>query len=365
MNTKIPNISQTQELIRRKKKSLSDRLRSNLPQKGVALVCALGLFFVVVSDRNMTTTFDKIPVELKVPEGFALTGNSVTQEVDVKVYGRASRLKQLSRDDLGTVTITPSAHNGNVQVTLKNEMLSMPDGVKVERFNPEFININLEPIERRTVPIKTDHAFTGELAPGFQLGEVRLNPPEIEIVGAKSLVDGTSQLAIEPIDLTGKASTFSVQRWAILNSTGIKASTSDRVEVTVNIVSKATQHVVLGVPIVPLNLTKTHELVPSTVDLTLVGDESSLAKIDTAHLFVTIDASQDDAQSTHARLLKPNEILVPNLPDGVGFDVTKFPSILLKVSDPADKKPQPPLAAKEVVVPPSESAVESDVPASE
>ncbi len=351
MNTKIPNISQTQELFRRKKRSFGDRLRSNLPQKGIALICALGLFFVVVGDRNMTMTFDEIPVEVKIPDGYALTGNSVAKKVDVKVYGRASRLSQLSRDDLGTLSISPSAHNGNVQLTLKSEMLSMPDGVKVERFNPEFININLEPIARRTVPIKTDHAFTGELAPGFQLGEVRLNPAEIEILGAKSLVDETSQLAIEPIDLTGKASTFSVQRWALLNNTGVQAVTSNRVEVTINIVSKATQHVVLGVPIVPLNLTKNHELVPATVDLTLVGDEASLSKIDTAHLFVTIDASQDDAQSTHARLLRPNEILVPNLPEGVGVDVTKFPSILLKVSEPEIKKPQQPSAVKEIFVP--------------
>ncbi len=328
------------DMPRKKKPTLADRLSNNLPQKLLALVGSLTLFVVVLSDRNMTVTFDEIPVSLRIPEGYAQLGAGATQKVNVKVYGRASKLRQLTRDDLGSITIMPPSREGNVQVTLHADMLSIPDGVKVEKFQPEFVGVTLEPLARRSVPLTTDHAFTGELAPGYQLGEIKVTPAEIEITGAKSLVDETTQLYIEPIDLTGKAASFTVMRWAILNRTGVQATTSSRVEVSVNIVSKAKQHVILGVPIVPLNLTKNHEFVPSTIDLTLVGDEESLAKIDPSHLFITIDASQDENQSTHARLIEQREIDVPNLPAGVGFDETKLPSVLLKVSD-EHPKPRP------------------------
>ncbi|MBQ1267380.1 MAG: YbbR-like domain-containing protein [Proteobacteria bacterium] len=341
MPVKNPVITQTQELRRKKKRTLADRLKSNRPQKLLALACTLMLFVLVLSDRNMTMTFDEIPVIIRVPDGYAQLGGDTSPMVNVKIYGRASKLRQVTRDDLGTLSINPPAREGNVQITLHADMMSMPDGVKVEKFQPEFIGLNLEQIARRSIPLTTDHAFTGELAPGYQLGEIKLNPSEIEITGAKSLVDETTQLYIEPIDLTGKAASFTASRWAILNRAGVKATTTTRVEVSVNIVSKAKQHVVLGVPIEPINLSKAHEFVPPTIDLTLVGDEEALSKVDTTHLFVTIDAAADNTQPTHSRLIEQREIMVPNLPTGVGFDESKIPSILLKVTD--DVPIQPPV----------------------
>ena len=80
---------------------------------------------------------------------------------------------------------------------------------------------------------------------------------------------------------------------------------------------------------------------PPTIDLTLVGDEEALSKVDTTHLFVTIDAAADNTQPTHSRLIEQREIMVPNLPTGVGFDESKIPSILLKVTD--DVPIQPPV----------------------
>ncbi len=344
MPVKNPVITQTQELRRKRKRTLADRLKANLPQKIVALIGSLILFVLVLSDRNMTMTFDEIPVTIRIPDGYAQLGADTSPMVNVKIYGRASKLRQVTRDDLGTLSINPPAREGNVQITLHADMMSMPDGVKVEKFQPEFIGVNLEQIARRSVPLTTG-LITGELAPGYQLGEIKLNPSEIEIIGAKSLVDETTQLSIEGIDLTGKTASFTTSRWA-LPTRGVKATTTTKIEVSVNIVSKAKQNVVLGVPIEPLNLSKTYEFVPPTIDLTLIGDEEALSKVDTTHLFVTIDAAADNTQATHSRLIEQREIMVPNLPTGVGFDETKIPSILLKVTDDSGKKtppPQPPL----------------------
>ena len=317
--------------------SLKSRFLSNLPQKLIALVCSLGLFVVVISDRNLTLEFEQIPVSIRLPDGFVTLDGNTETHVNVTVQGRASLVKDIKRDDIGIITLTPPARHGNIQVTLQPEMLRLPEGVKIKNFSPEFVGLNLETIEHRTVTVSTDHAFTGDLSTGYQLGEVRIVPEAIEIFGPKSLIENTHQLYVEPIDLTGKISTFTVNRWIILNRTGIQAK-SQQVEVTVNIVSKSRQNVVLGVPIVPLNLSLKHEFVPSTVDLTLVGDEEALAKIDASKLFVTIDGSEDETKNSHARLLERGDFSVPNLPPGVGFDETKLPSVLLKVwRDPNDK----------------------------
>ena len=322
----------------KRKRSFSERLRANIPQKLIALVCSLILFIVVLGDRNKTLEFEKIPVEMRLPDGFVTRDGSTQTTVDVAIHGRASLLRDIRRDDIGVIHISLPPRDSNIQVTLQSDMLTLPEGIHIDHFTPEFISVDLEPLDHRQVAISTNHAFTGELLPGYQLGEVKFQPESIEISGPRSLISETSQLFIQPIDLTGKASTFTVNQWVILNQVGVKTSSS-QVEVTVNIVSTSRQHVVLGVPIIPLNLTLNHEFVPSAIDLTLVGDENSLAKIDPSKLFITVDASSDESMAGHARLLTGNDFSVPNLPDGVGFDETKLPSVLFKVWRNAEDKP--------------------------
>ncbi len=316
-------------------RTLLNRISANLPQKMIALVCSLILFIVVLSDRNMSASFEKLPVEITLPEGYDTVESLNDITVDVTVQGRASLLREINRDVIGAITLTPPAREGNVQMTLHADMLSLPDGVHIEKFYPEFIGVNLEPVEKRSVPISTDHIFTGELQPGYQLGEIQMTPEEIEIYGPKSVISDTSRLYIETIDLTGKSATFNVTRWLVLNRAGLHADTQ-KVEVTVNIVSKSQNKVILGVPVVPLNLSQDYELVPPTIDLTLVGDEASLAKIDASRIFITVDASADNTAQAHTRTLNKDDFNVSNLPSGVAFDDTKIPTILLKVSADSD-----------------------------
>jgi YbbR domain-containing protein len=311
--------------------TLFSRITANLPQKLIALVCSLILFIVVLSDRNMSASFEKLPVQITLPDGYDTIEQIDDITVDVTLQGRASLLRDITRDAIGAITLTPPAREGNVQMTLHSDMLSLPEGVHIEKFYPEFIGVNLEPVEKRNVPISTDHIFTGELQPGYQLGEIRMNPEEIEIYGPKSVISDTSRLYIETIDLTGKSATFNVNRWVVLNRAGLHASTQN-VEVTVNIVSKSKTQVLLGVPVVPLNLSQKFELVPPTIDLTLTGDDASLAKIDASRLFITFDASDDNTSQAHTRVLNNADFSVSNLPSGVSFDDTKLPSVMLKVS---------------------------------
>ena len=314
-------------------------MTSNIPQKLIALVCSLILFCVVIGDRNKTLDFEKIPVELRMPDGFVAVDAMSQTTVDVSISGRTSLLRDIRRDDLGIIQISPPPREGNIQMTLQPDMISLPEGIHVDHFTPEFLSINLEPLETRNVAVSTDHAFTGELMPSYQLGEVKIQPETIEISGPRSVISDISQLFIEPIDLTGKVSTFTVNRWVIINRVGIQTN-STQVEVTVNILSKSRQHVVLSVPIIPLNLNMSHEFDPPTIALTLIGDEDALNKIDSSKLFITIDASSDNDSKSHVRLLSGKDFTVPNLPAGVTFDDSKVPSVLFKVWPDTEPKPE-------------------------
>ena len=118
---------------KRKRRTLRDIITHNWQQKLISLLCALTVFVVVFYDRNMSVSFEKIPVSFKIPDGYALVEGPAESTVDVRVYGRASQLREISRDDLGVITLTPPPREGNVQVTLLNSMISLPDGVRIEK----------------------------------------------------------------------------------------------------------------------------------------------------------------------------------------------------------------------------------------
>lgn len=329
-----------QELgFQKRRNTLKLRLKTNLPQKLIALLTSLILFAVVMSDRNMTLTFEKIPLTLQIPEGYALRGDPSIQTTDIKIYGRASILRHITRDDLGSASVNAPAREGNIQITLNDTMLSIPDGVSVERFQPEFVGVDLEAIAKRTVTISTDHALTGNLLPGYQLGEIRLTPSEIELIGPRSLIEETSQIYIEPIDLTGKAAPFVVTRWAILNRVGLKTTSSAEIQVSVEILSKSRQQRILGVPLEPLNLSRAYEFIPPSLDLTLIGDEHALSQVEASRLFITVDAKTDQEGPAHIRIIERSEIVIRNLPPGVGVDETRLPTLLLSVGSRDSKRP--------------------------
>ena len=310
------------------KPSFWSRITANMPQKIIALICSLILFVVVLGDRNQTVTFEQVPVEVVMPEGFVATDGR-ERAVDVVLQGSASDIREIRRDALGVIRIEPPPRDGNVTILLQPEMISLPEGIHVDHFAPDFLSISLEPLDTRRVPVTLDDALAGETLSGYLLGSVDVHPDWVDLTGPKSVLEQAGQVHIEPVDLTGKTASFTASRRVIAKPDGLQAHPT-YVDISVGIISKASQNVIRNVPITPLNLSLTYEFVPSTIDLTLIGDEDALAKVEVSRIFVTVDAGQDD-RTSHVRLLEGRDLSVSNLPPGVGFDESKIPTVLLKV----------------------------------
>lgn len=315
-----------------KRLSFRQRLTANPFQKIIALILALILFFIVLSDRNTSESFADIPISLQIPEQYALEGKNSNLSASVVVQARASVLKNLGRNELGLIELVPPAREGKIQINLSPDMMKLPRGVKVQHFTPEYVSINLEKLTKRTVQVATNNAFTNEPLAGYQLGEVKVEPPAVEISGPRSIIEGIQQLYIEPIDLSGRASSFSVNRWIIPAQSQDVHIQEPNVTVSVGIVSKSKERVILGVPIVSLNLTQPHTFLPKTADLVLNGDEEALAKIEPGNLFVVVDGAEDEKLPPHARIIKITSANIPNLPPGVAINLDKLPSIILKTT---------------------------------
>ncbi|MFA5624245.1 MAG: YbbR-like domain-containing protein [Bradymonadales bacterium] len=331
-----------------KRLSFRERFTAYPLQKLIALILSLVFFFIVLSDRNTSQVYSDIPINLQIPEQFVIEGAAKIYTADVMIQARASVLKRLNRNELGVINLEPPAREGKIQINLTPDMMIVPKGVKVMAFSPEYLTINLEGLAERPVQVSTNNAVINEPLPGYQLEEIKVEPAFVEISGPKSVIESIHQLYIEPIDLSGRASNFRVQRSVIPIRPNVVSIENPNVTVSVNIISKSTERTILGVPIVSLNLTQPHEFLPPKADLVLNGEEEALAKVEPSTLFIVVDGSEDEKLPAHARIIKITNANIPNLPPGVGVNADKLQSIILKTSPlPPEENAQPMLKEDE------------------
>jgi hypothetical protein len=216
--------------------------------------------------------------------------------------------------------------------------------VEIESFTPSGINLTLEDEASRRVPIAADKALSGQPTPGYQIGTVTFRPDTVEITGPRSVIETVNHVLVEPIDVTGRSEAFAEERWVVADRRHVRISGSSKVVARVDIVPKATERMVLGVPILMLELSRRYELLPPAVDLVLVGEEDALAMLDPSKLVVTIDGSEEQDVPARSRQLTISAQNVHNLPAGVGVDEQRLPTIFLRTipDDPPPPLPEPP-----------------------
>ena len=88
------------------------------------------------------------------------------------------------------------------------ERLNLPSGLRVTRLSPSFIDLKLERIKQKLVPIKV--ALTGEPLSGFKVESVRVVPDEVIIEGGETELKSVSEVTTGEVDLNGVNEGFSL-----------------------------------------------------------------------------------------------------------------------------------------------------------
>lgn len=216
---------------------------------GLKLISLLGaflvwLFVVNVADPIMTDTVE-IPVEIE--NGQVLTDNGLTYEI----VGKKTTTVSYEIHTSNAYRIRSSDFRAYVDMTeLWSVTGSVP--VKVEVLNnagylvsspvskTTAIKIETEPLQTKRFELNT--ILTGELADGFQVGEIQLSPDHIYLEGPESQIGQISSVGIEfSIDgLSSEVSGVVVPRFYDANGNRIELSNRiesncDRVDYTMEV----------------------------------------------------------------------------------------------------------------------------------
>ncbi|HTM44246.1 MAG TPA: YbbR-like domain-containing protein [Polyangiaceae bacterium] len=175
----------------------------NLGLKGLSLVFALGLvaYHRVQQDEQQRTI--PVGVVLRLPDDSAKRALMTTVPANVHVTVRGAEHELDAMLQAGVPPVELDLRSGYVaRVNLEPGMFTLPHGVELKVIDPVALDLEWEDVITREIPIQSP--ITGNIADGYEKGEVLVEPKTIGVQGPRSLVEVMQFARLAAFDVSGK-----------------------------------------------------------------------------------------------------------------------------------------------------------------
>ncbi|PLX84799.1 MAG: YbbR domain pair protein [Desulfuromonas sp.] len=198
--------------------------------KLVSLAFAIVLWFFVMGERRLEVAYI-VPIEYRGLAQELMIANEVPSSVDVRISGPRALLMNLSSSDISIAVDLRALSAGVTSFKRLEESLNIPTGLKVTRVSPSYVDVKLERIREKQVPVVV--SLTGVPSEGIMVDTFKVNPQKVPVSGAESELKAVSEVSTEGVDLTGVRESFSqtVALSYIGKYTGLKEAKTVEVQV--------------------------------------------------------------------------------------------------------------------------------------
>jgi YbbR domain-containing protein len=203
--------------------------------KLISFCLALVLWFFVMGEQRSEVGMTA-PLELvNIPEGLMIS-NEVPNLIDLRISGPRTLLMNLNQDDTRISVDLEGVHPGMATIRKLDERLDIPSGLKVTRLSPSYIDIKLDRITDKLVPVII--LLDGSPAEFHHVGEVNVQPKKVRVRGAESELKSIEDVRIEAISLEGVKTSFSLMAQIDYKGNYSKIVDEYAVEVSVEVISE-------------------------------------------------------------------------------------------------------------------------------
>lgn len=148
-----------------------------------------------------------VPLEYEnLPQGLMIA-SEVPTSVAIRISGPRALQVNLSPGDISIGVDLKGLSAGVTSFKRLEESLNIPSGLKITRISPSYVDIKLERVREREVPVRV--VLAGKPSPGFMVKSSRAVPGKVFVSGAESELKGISEVVTEGIDLTNVQESFS------------------------------------------------------------------------------------------------------------------------------------------------------------
>ena len=181
--------------------------------KLLSLAIAVVLWLLVTGQNEPVTAHVNVQLNFIRPQSLEIS-NDPPRTVDVMLTGSRNKLDDLTSLDLvATVDISDQRAGERVLRLADKAIIPLPQGIKVDGYQPSAIPIRLEPIVERQIAVEPK--LEGKPPDGFEVYGVHLNKNSVLVRGPASRVNALNKVTTESIFLAGHKESFPAASLAI------------------------------------------------------------------------------------------------------------------------------------------------------
>lgn len=267
--------------------------------KLLSLAIAIVLWLLVTGQNQPVTAHVNVQLNFIRPQSLEIS-NDPPRTVDVMLTGSRSKLDDLTSLDLvATVDISDQRAGERVLRLADKAKMPLPQGIKVDGFQPSAIPIRLEAIVERQITVEPK--LEGKPADGFEVYAVHTDKGSVSVRGPASRVAALQKLMTESIWLAGHKANLTAT--LTINVPDPKVDLLEpviRVEVVIG-----EQRVEKNFSGVAVNMAQGEKVQPATTAITILGGSSLLNSLKPEDLKIVLDSVGGGIQP---RLVLPDHL---------------------------------------------------------
>ena len=183
-----------------------EKILENWPLKFISLAFATVLWFFVMGESRMEVNHI-VPLEYENLSEDLMIASEVPTSVAIRISGPRTLQVNLRPGDISLAVDLKGLSAGMTSFKRLDESLNIPSGLKITRISPSFVDVKLERIREREVPVRV--VLTGKPSVGFIVKASKSVPAKVFVSGAESELKGVSEVVTEGIDITNVQESFS------------------------------------------------------------------------------------------------------------------------------------------------------------
>jgi len=252
--------------------------------KLLSLAIAIVLWLLVTGQNQPVTAHVNVQLNFIRPQSLEIS-NDPPRTVDVMLTGSRNKLDDLTSLDLvATVDISDQRSGERVLRLADKAQITLPQGIKVDGFQPSAIPIRLEEIVERQVAVEPK--IEGKPADGFEVYSVYPNNGSVTVRGPASHVNTLQKVATESIWLSGHNQSFTAPNVAL----DVPDPKVDLLEPMVNVaVEIGERRIEKTFSDVAVTTAQGDKVQPATTSVTVLGVASFLESLKREELKIVLD----------------------------------------------------------------------------
>ncbi len=198
-----------------------------------AMICLAGITGIWLSfARGLETLMTlEVPVEFMNREPKMEIFAASASSVKLQLSGSGTLIKSVRPDQVKVKLNLANAVAGSNQVAITRDSIALPPGIQLKRVDPQALEVTLDLPVEKTLPVQPD--WTGKLADGLILEDVRMVPDKVKVVGGSLVLKEiqtiyTGKIPLEGITIGGTTTVGVILQPSLLK---LEDGTRNRVDV--------------------------------------------------------------------------------------------------------------------------------------